>query len=82
MRCSWVSAWMSRFRPYRSRTKDAVWNCGLTASIPVSYTHLDVYNRQGLDCSGYTEWVYQTALGVTLYDGTWNQWDALSLIHI
>lgn len=30
----------------------------------------------GLDCSGYTEWVYQTALGETLYDGTWNQWDA------
>lgn len=30
----------------------------------------------GLDCSGFTEWVYQTALGVTLYDGTWNQWDA------
>ena len=30
----------------------------------------------GLDCSGYTEWVYQTALGVTLYDGTWNLWDA------
>lgn len=30
----------------------------------------------GLDCSGYTEWVYQTALGVTLYDGSWNQWDA------
>lgn len=23
----------------------------------------------GLDCSGFTEWVYQTALGVTLYDG-------------
>lgn len=30
----------------------------------------------GLDCSGFTQWVYQTALGVTLYDGTWNQWDA------
>ena len=30
----------------------------------------------GLDCSGFTEWVYQTALGVTLYDGSWNQWDA------
>lgn len=30
----------------------------------------------GLDCSGFTEWVYQTALGVTLYNGTWNQWDA------
>lgn len=30
----------------------------------------------GLDCSGFTEWVYQTALGITLYDGSWNQWDA------
>lgn len=34
----------------------------------------------GLDCSGFTEWVYQTALGVTLYDGTWNQWDATHAI--
>lgn len=30
----------------------------------------------GLDCSGFTDWVYRTALGVTLYDGSWNQWDA------
>jgi len=30
----------------------------------------------GLDCSGFTEWVYQTALGVTLYNGSWSQWDA------
>ena len=29
----------------------------------------------GLDCSGFTDWVYKTALGVTLYAGTWNQWD-------
>lgn len=35
----------------------------------------------GLDCSGYTEWVYQTALGVTLYDGTWSQWDATCAIQ-
>ena len=30
----------------------------------------------GLDCSGYTDWVYQTALGVTLYQGSWSQWDS------
>ena len=30
----------------------------------------------GLDCSGYTDWVYQTALGVPLYAGTSNQWAA------
>ena len=29
----------------------------------------------GLDCSGFTDWVYKTALGVSLYAGTWNQWD-------
>ena len=29
----------------------------------------------GLDCSGFTDWVYKTALGVSLYEGTWNQWD-------
>lgn len=30
----------------------------------------------GLDCSGYTDWVYKTALGKSLYDGgTWSQWD-------
>lgn len=34
----------------------------------------------GLDCSGFTEWVYQTALGITLYDGSWNQWDATHAI--
>ncbi len=29
----------------------------------------------GLDCSGFTDWVYKTALGTSLYAGTWNQWD-------
>lgn len=29
----------------------------------------------GLDCSGFTDWVFQTALGVSLYQGSWNQWD-------
>lgn len=29
----------------------------------------------GLECSGFTDWVYKTALGVSLYEGTWNQWD-------
>jgi len=30
----------------------------------------------GLDCSGFTDWVYKTALGKSLYDnGTWSQWD-------
>lgn len=34
----------------------------------------------GLDCSGFTDWVYRTALGVSLYDGSWNQWDATHAI--
>ncbi|MDO4269546.1 MAG: NlpC/P60 family protein [Eubacteriales bacterium] len=34
----------------------------------------------GLDCSGFTDWVYQTALGISLYAGTWNQWDATHAI--
>lgn len=29
----------------------------------------------GLDCSGFTDWVFKTALGVSLYQGSWNQWD-------
>lgn len=30
----------------------------------------------GLDCSGYTDWVYKTALGKSLYEGgTWSQWE-------
>ena len=30
----------------------------------------------GLDCSGYTDWVYKTALGLSLHSGgTWSQWD-------
>lgn len=29
----------------------------------------------GLDCSGFTDWVFKTALGVSLQQGTWNQWN-------
>lgn len=29
----------------------------------------------GLDCSGFTDWTYKTAVGVSLYEGTWSQWD-------
>ena len=29
----------------------------------------------GLDCSGYTDWVFKTALGVSIKAGSWNQWD-------
>ena len=29
----------------------------------------------GLDCTGFTDWVYQTALGHSLYEGSWLQWD-------
>lgn len=29
----------------------------------------------GLDCSGFSDWTYKTAVGVSLYGGTWSQWD-------
>lgn len=29
----------------------------------------------GLDCSGYTDWVYKTALSVSLHAGSASQWD-------
>ena len=29
----------------------------------------------GLDCSGFTDWTYKTAVGVSLYAGTWSQWE-------
>ncbi|MFT3951744.1 MAG: NlpC/P60 family protein [Oscillospiraceae bacterium] len=29
----------------------------------------------GLDCSGFTDWTYKTAAGVSLYAGTHSQWD-------
>lgn len=29
----------------------------------------------GLDCSGFTDWVYKTAVGVSLYGTNWSQWD-------
>ncbi len=29
----------------------------------------------GLDCSGFSDWTYKTAVGVSLYAGTWSQWD-------
>lgn len=29
----------------------------------------------GLDCSGFTDWTYKTAVGVSLNEGTWSQWD-------
>ena len=69
----------------------AVWKCHLTFPAliqprprPVSYTHLDVYKRQGHDCAlgqlqaagiGATKLVEQEArVGVVVY--------RLSLIHI
>lgn len=29
----------------------------------------------GMDCSGFTDWVYKTVFGEGLYGGSWNQWD-------
>ncbi len=29
----------------------------------------------GLDCSGFTDWTYKTAVGVSLHAGTYGQWD-------
>ena len=29
----------------------------------------------GLDCSGFSDWVYKTAVGISLYGSTWSQWD-------
>lgn len=29
----------------------------------------------GLDCSGFTDWVYKTAVGISLYGTNWSQWD-------
>lgn len=29
----------------------------------------------GLDCSGFTDWTYKTAMGISLYGGTQTQWD-------
>lgn len=29
----------------------------------------------GLDCSGFTDWVYKTAVGISLYGTNWKQWD-------
>jgi len=34
----------------------------------------------GLDCSGFTDWVYKTVFGKSLYAGTWNQWDNTTAI--
>ena len=29
----------------------------------------------GLDCSGFTDWVFKTAMGVSIKAGSWKQWD-------
>ena len=29
----------------------------------------------GLDCSGFTDWIYKTAVGISLYGVNWHQWD-------
>lgn len=29
----------------------------------------------GLDCSGFTDWVFKSAMGVSIKAGSWNQWD-------
>jgi cell wall-associated NlpC family hydrolase len=34
----------------------------------------------GMDCTGFTEWVYRTALGVEIGTGSWNQWAKSTLI--
>lgn len=34
----------------------------------------------GLDCSGFTDWTYKTAVGVNLYGGTWNQWEETAAV--
>ena len=34
----------------------------------------------GLDCSGFTDWVYKTALGVSVQAGSSNQWSASTAI--
>jgi cell wall-associated NlpC family hydrolase len=35
----------------------------------------------GLDCTGYTDWVYKTALGVSIGAGSWNQWDMSAAVN-
>ena len=34
----------------------------------------------GMDCSGYTDWVYKTAMGKSIAVGSWNQWDSTEAI--
>jgi len=29
----------------------------------------------GLDCTGFTDWAYKTALGTSIGEGSWNQWE-------
>lgn len=29
----------------------------------------------GLDCSGFTDWAFKTAFGISIGAGSWNQWD-------
>lgn len=50
------------------------WNTPKLVTAPGSSTSGTI-RPYGLDCSGFTDWVYKTALGVSLYEGTWNQWD-------
>jgi len=38
------------------------------------------YQPYGLDCSGFTDWVYKTALGVGLPGGSGSQWYASTAI--
>ena len=28
-----------------------------------------------MDCSGFSDWVYKTAVGISLYGDNWSQWD-------
>ena len=50
------------------------WNTPkLVTSIGSSST--DTIRPYGLDCSGFTDWVYKTALGTSISTGSVNQWD-------
>lgn len=50
------------------------WNTPKLVTAPGSPT-TGTLRPYGLDCSGYADWVYKTALGVSIQSSTWTQWD-------
>lgn len=69
---------MGRVPYFRGGKSDAGWNEQWNTPKLVTSTGsttTGTLRPYGLDCSGFTNWAYKTAMGKTISSGTYGQWD-------